>query len=207
MIRPTYKSELELLGHGVSAVAGCDEVGRGCLAGPVVAAAVVMPTTLRRGWKSIVRDSKTLSAKQRKEAEDFIKTNAVSWSIGEVDAPTIDRINIHHASLEAMRMAALPLLAKEGLGGVALLVDGRFTIPELAVKQQSVIHGDARCLSIAAASIIAKVFRDELMDKFHTEYPAYGFLNHKGYGTPEHLEALRLHGLTSLHRATFCHIG
>lgn len=205
MIRPTYKIELELLARGATFVAGCDEVGRGCLAGPVVAAIVVMPATLRRGWKTIVRDSKTLSAKQRKSAEDFIKTHAVSWAIGEVNAPTIDRINIHHASLKAMRLASLPLLSKHGIGEVVLLVDGRFTVPDLVIKQQSVIHGDARCLSIAAASIIAKVYRDELMDKFHAEFPAYGFLNHKGYGTPEHLKAIRIHGLTPLHRVTFCH--
>lgn len=200
MIRPTYKTELGLLARGVDAIAGCDEVGRGCLAGPVVAASVVMPTALRRGWKSIARDSKTLSAKQRKEAESFIKTHAVAWAIGEVDASTIDRINIHHASLLAMRRA---------LAGVSpdafVLVDGKFCVPDVPHMQMSVIDGDARCLSIAAASIIAKVYRDELMDHLHAEYPAYGFLRHKGYGTPEHQEALRLHGLTPLHRATFCH--
>ncbi len=199
MIRPTYKRELAVLAAGAGAVAGCDEVGRGCLAGPVVAAVVVMPSTLRRGWKSMVRDSKTLSASQRKAAEEFIKSHAAGWSIGEADAATVDRINIHHASLLAMRRALAPISSE-----AFVFVDGRFRVPEVSHAQMSVIDGDAQCLSIAAASIIAKVYRDVLMERLHEEYPQYGFHHHKGYATPEHRAALRAHGLTSLHRVTFC---
>ena len=211
MIRPTFRREKALFADGVTMVIGCDEVGRGCLAGPVVAAAVVMPRELRRGWMSLVRDSKTLSQSQRERAAEFIREHAVAFAVGEVDAVTIDRMNIHHASLEAMRRAAVPLLPKacpeergKGVGVVGVLVDGKFIIPGLDVPQQSIIHGDAVCLSIAAASIIAKVHRDEIMTKLETQFPAYGFAQHKGYATAQHRSAILVHGLTVHHRRTFC---
>lgn len=204
MICPTYRHEKGLFAAGVTTVIGCDEVGRGCLAGPVVAAAVVMPKRLCRGWRLQVRDSKTLSALQRERAAAFIRDSALEWSIGEVDATTIDRVNIHRASLLAMDRATRPLVGKEGV--VGLLVDGRFIIPEFPAAQKAIIDGDAKCLSIAAASIIAKVYRDALMLRLHEEYPAYGFDQHKGYGTPQHRAAIAHHGLTPLHRVTFCHV-
>lgn len=200
MIRPTFRREQELFAGGVTTVIGCDEVGRGCLAGPVVAAAVVMPTTLRRGWKSLVRDSKSLNRSQRKTAVRFIRAHAVSIAVGEVDVDTIDRVNIHHASLEAMRRAVLPLVC----AGAAILVDGIFTIPRISVPQQSVVHGDAHCLAIAAASVVAKEYRDELMERMDIAFPQYGFAQHKGYATSQHRAAILTHGLTEHHRRSFC---
>ncbi len=219
MIRPTFTRELVLLEAGMTAVIGCDEVGRGCLAGPVVAAAVMMPRELRRGWKSLVRDSKMLSRSQRKEAAAFIRVHADGFAIGEVDVALIDRINIHHASLEAMRRAVqsichpreggdpLTVLDSHFRGNdktAAILVDGRFAIPGIDIPQASIIHGDARCLSIAAASIIAKEYRDELMERMDAAFPQYGFAQHKGYATAQHRAAILAYGLTEHHRRTFC---
>lgn len=212
MIRPTYRRERELFAAGMAAVIGCDEVGRGCLAGPVVAAAVVMPQTLRRGWQRLIRDSKTLSPLQRERADAFIREHAVRVAIGEVDAATIDQLNIHHASLKAMGRAV------EGVCGMVegtamVLVDGRFVIPDLhvrnsvsyiSVRQEAIVDGDAKSIAIAAASIIAKVHRDALMTMLETQFPAYGFAQHKGYATPQHRAAILAHGMTSQHRRSFC---
>lgn len=212
MIRPTFRLEKALFADGVTVVIGCDEVGRGCLAGPVVAAAVVMPRELRRGWKSLVRDSKVLSALQRERAAEFIREHAVTFAIGEVDAAIIDRVNIHHASLEAMYRSAVPLLPKEGAGVVGVLVDGKFIIPKLVgnsvsdivIRQQAIVGGDAKSIAIAAASIIAKVHRDAIMTRLGVEFSAYGFAQHKGYATAQHRAAIAAHGLTEHHRKTFC---
>ncbi len=221
MIRPTFKREKALFADGATVVVGCDEVGRGCLAGPVVAAAVVMPRELKKGWKTLVRDSKALSALQRERAAEFIREHAVAFAVGEVDAATIDHVNIHHASLEAMRRAVENVRHPRGGGDPAtaldshfrgnnkttvILVDGKFTIQDLtpSVRQRSIIHGDAVCLSIAAASIIAKVYRDEIMTKLETQFPAYGFAQHKGYATAQHRAAIAAHGLTEYHRRSFC---
>ena len=218
MILPTFYREKALFSDGAAVVIGCDEVGRGCLAGPVVAAAVVMPRELRKGWKTLVRDSKTLSQSQRERAAEFIREHAVAFAVGEVDAATIDRMNIHHASLEAMRRAAVSLLSKacpeergKGVGVVGVLVDGKFIIPnvgnsvsDIKVYQQAVVGGDAKSIAIAAASIIAKVHRDALMTMLETQFPAYGFAQHKGYATAQHRSAILVHGLTVHHRRTFC---
>lgn len=207
VIIPDFSRERAFIASGYTAVIGCDEVGRGCLAGPVVAAAVVMPRKLLRGWKDLIRDSKTLSALQRERAAEFIRAHAVGFAVGEVDVATIDRVNIHHASLEAMKRAVQGVCHSYFRGNdklTAILVDGRFVIPGLDVRQTPIIHGDAVCLSIAAASIIAKVHRDALMVMLETRFPSYGFAKHKGYATPEHRAAIAAHGLTEYHRRSFC---
>jgi len=176
-------------------VAGVDEVGRGSLAGPVVAAAVVL-----RADRSVrgVADSKVLSADERTRLFSVIVEAAVSWQVAMVSASEIDRLNIHHASLEAMRLAVLAL---EPLPGF-VLVDG-FPIPGLTIAQRAVVGGDRRSTVIAAASILAKVTRDRLMGDLHTRDPRYGFDRNKGYGTPKHLEAMGRFGYSAEHRRTF----
>jgi len=178
-----------------SFVAGIDEVGRGPLAGPVVAAAVVFP----KGAKiPAVDDSKKLSEKQRRELYDaIIQVPGVQYAISEVDEVKIDEINILQATHLAMRLAV------EQLDQVDfLLVDGR-PVPGLPVASLSVIKGDSKSASIAAASILAKVYRDDLMCRYAEEYPGYGFEEHKGYGTVKHLEALRKQGVCKIHRHSF----
>lgn len=199
MIFPTYHRERALFAQGVSAVAGCDEVGRGCLAGPVVAAAVVLPGKLPRGWKGLLRDSKTLSRLQRMKADTWIREHALRFGVGVVDVATIDRINILQASFQAMREAL------KGFADVHVLVDGKLRIPGVPWEQTAIVDGDASCASIAAASILAKEYRDQLMEDVDREFPQYGFTQHKGYGTPQHRAAILAHGMTEHHRKTFCH--
>lgn len=183
MIVPTYKRERVLLASGAQAVAGCDEVGRGCLAGPVVAAAVVLSSTLPRGWKQLLRDSKTLSRAQRRAGDEWVRTHAVRIGVGEVDVATIDRINILQASFAAMRQALAGFDAH-------VLVDGNFRIPEVTLSQTAIVHGDAQCASIAAASIVAKEYRDRLMEQLHEEFPRSTVLT-KIRGTERHFTARR----------------
>lgn len=189
---------------------GVDEVGRGCLAGPVVAGAVMFdwanPDPILSLAKHFpIRDSKTLSRKQRQETSEAIRSVALAVGIAEVDATTIDDINILQATLRAMRGAI------EGVGSrmsgvkTLVLVDGNQRIPALDLAQETVIHGDAKIFSIAAASIVAKEYRDALMEQFDLEFPGYDFSSHKGYGTKVHVEAIRQLGLTSIHRKTFWH--
>jgi ribonuclease HII len=182
-------------GRGAMRIAGIDEVGRGPLFGPVVAAAVILPKGCH--LKGLT-DSKKLSEKKRNELDREIRLNAVSWAIAAVDAETIDRINIRRASLEAMRRAVEQL----ALSPDFLLIDGRDTIA-WDCPQQAVIKGDATSFSIAAASVLAKVHRDRLLVELDAQYPGYGLARHKGYGSPEHLEALARLGPTPLHRKTF----
>jgi ribonuclease HII len=181
--------------RGYRRVAGLDEVGRGPLAGPVVAAAVVLAPEVDL---PSVRDSKQLTAAQRQVLERQIIECAVDVSIGSVSPGEIDKHNILQATFQAM-MGAL-----EGLLEVPdfLLIDGPYTLP-VAIPQQGIKQGDQRSVSIAAASIVAKVHRDRFMTEQHHLYPVYGFANNKGYGTPEHLEALRRYGPCPLHRRTF----
>lgn len=197
MPRPTATRRLEnrWRRRGFVRVAGVDEVGRGCLAGPVVAAAVVLDPGRR---VTGLRDSKLLSARQRDRLFALIVERAEAWAIGEASVAEIDRINIHKASLEAMRRAVLAL----PLPPDVVLVDG-FPIPGLACPQEAIIHGDARAAAIAAASIIAKVTRDRLMLALHQEDARYGFDRHKGYATPEHLGAVGRYGHSPWHRRTF----
>jgi len=186
--------ERELHARGFHAVAGVDEVGRGALFGPVVAAAVVLaPDRPVRG----LNDSKLLEAERREVLAERIRERAVAWAIGAVDAATIDRINIYQASRLAMRMAVSRLdPAPDFLLVDALAID-------LLVPQRALIKGDARCHAIAAASIVAKVYRDQCMRAWDGVFPQYGLASHKGYSTPEHCKALERYGVTPLHRLSF----
>ena len=176
-------------------VAGVDEVGRGCLAGPVVAAAVVLDPDR---YIPRVCDSKTVTAIERDRLYGQITAAAVCWSVVGVEPTEIDRINIHQASLRAMQRAVLSCVPLPDM----VLVDA-FRIPDLPMAQRPVIHGDARCTAIAAASIVAKVTRDRAMLELHTADPRYGFDRHKGYATREHLDAVARHGYSEAHRRSF----
>ncbi len=181
--------------QGYYPVAGLDEVGRGCLAGPVVAAAVVLPRDIELPG---VNDSKTLSPGTRTEMDILIRDRAVSVSVAQVSAGEIDRINILQASLKAMAMAVDALSVRPQV----LLVDGNRQIPH-PLPQKTLVKGDRRSLSVAAASIVAKVYRDHLMVELDSKYPGYHFAGHKGYPTAIHKEALRRNGCTPVHRRTF----
>jgi ribonuclease HII len=187
--------EKKARGKGYLTIAGIDEAGRGPLAGPVVAAVVILPD---RFPSADVNDSKQLSPVQRDRLYELIYAQAVAVGIGIVDAIEIDRINILRASLLAMVMAASNLDPAPD----CLLVDGNFPVP-LALAQQTIVKGDALSLSIAAASIVAKVTRDRLMSRYDQDYPQYGFAGHKGYGTHTHREAIVRHGCCPIHRRSF----
>lgn len=187
--------EREARKRGALRIAGLDEVGRGPLFGPVVAAAVILPKGCHLQG---LTDSKKLSEKKRSELDVVIRANAVAWAIAAVDAETIDRINIRQASLLAMRLAVVQL----ALSPDYLLIDGRDQI-DWPCPQQAVIQGDATSFSIAAASVLAKVYRDRMLVELDREFPGYGLAQHKGYGSPEHLAALALLGPTPLHRKSF----
>jgi ribonuclease HII len=182
-------------GRGALRIAGLDEVGRGPLFGPVVAAAVILPPGFSLPG---LTDSKKLSEKKRNDFDREIRSNAVAWAIAAVDAETIDRINIRQASLLAMRRAVQQL----PLGPDFLLIDGRDTI-DWDCPQQAVIRGDGASFSIAAASVLAKVHRDRLLVEFDREFPGYGLAQHKGYPCPAHLAALARLGPTPLHRKSY----
>ncbi len=176
-------------------VAGVDEVGRGCLAGPVVAAAVVLhPDKHIPG----VCDSKAVQAPERERLYDEILAHAVAWAVAAADPAEIDRINIHQASLRAMQRAILALAPLPDI----VLVDA-FRVPDLPMAQRGVLHGDRRCSAIAAASIVAKVTRDRIMRRLDALYPQYGFSRHVGYITPDHSAAVRRHGPSAVHRRSF----
>lgn len=180
---------------GFARIAGVDEVGRGCLAGPVLAAAVVLDPNRRL---SGLRDSKQLTERQRDRLYDVITCRARAWSVSSADPAEIDFLNIHRASLRAMQRAVLALAPLPDF----VLVDA-FRVPDLVVAQRAVVHGDARCASIAAASIVAKVTRDRLMRELHATDPRYGFDKHKGYATAEHLAAVARFGYSPVHRRSF----
>lgn len=183
----------------VHRVAGLDEVGRGCIAGPVVAAAVVLhPLSANPLYKAGVRDSKTLSAGRRESLEKLIRECAIDVSIGVVWPEEIDRLNILQASLKAMAMAVAGLAH----GPEMLLVDGNQSVP-CDIPQRLVVRGDSCSISIAAASIVAKVYRDGLMCRIASDYPEYLFHKHKGYPTPEHIAALKRYGISNVHRKSF----
>ena len=181
--------------RGALRIAGLDEVGRGPLFGPVVAAAVILAPGFRLDG---LTDSKKLSEKKRNELDLEIRANAVAWAIAAVDAETIDRINIRQASLLAMRRAVEQL----ALSPDFLLIDGRDII-DWDCPQQAVIQGDATSFSIAAASVLAKVYRDRLIVELDREFPGYGLAQHKGYPCPAHKAALQLLGPTPLHRKSY----
>lgn len=176
-------------------VAGVDEVGRGCLAGPVVAGAVVLhPERHIPG----VCDSKLVPPAERERLYDCICADAVTWAVAAANPDEIDRINIHQASLRAMQRAVLALCPLPDI----VLVDA-FRVPELPMAQRGVLHGDRRCSAIAAASIVAKVTRDRLMEELHGRDPRYGFDRHKGYATADHLDAVARFGYSQEHRRSF----
>lgn len=180
---------------GFGLIAGVDEVGRGPLAGPVAAAAVILPEGMALQG---IRDSKKMTEKAREEAFFVINQKALTISVGVVSHRFIDEFNILKASLEAMRRAVLSL----SLVAEYLLVDGIHAVP-VPIPQRCLKKGDQRCLSISAASIVAKVYRDRIMRSYHTFFPEYGFRENKGYGTQKHLTALRKHGPCPIHRLTF----
>jgi ribonuclease HII len=187
--------ERKLRAQGFTAIAGLDEAGRGPLAGPVVAAAVILPENKR--WPGI-KDSKMLSAAQREEGFDLLSQKASAVGVGIVEVAEIDRCNIFRASLKAMEIAIQNLPSPPDY----LLIDGNHGL-KLGIPEEAVIHGDRLCTSIAAASIIAKVTRDRLMLQYHEQYPDYNFARHKGYSTQEHLDAIEKFGCCPIHRQSF----
>lgn len=208
MKNPTKKLERQLFKKGYQVVCGLDEVGRGAWAGPIVAAAAatnfqfLRQRRIRLGrtifnFKVKIRDSKTLNVKQREQAAKWLKKN-VSWAIGQVEAWEIDQMGLGPANVLAMKRAVAKLKIKP----TYFLVDG----PHLGKHfspGQSIVNGDAKVWCIAAASIIAKVYRDNLMKKTHRKHPQYGFNHHVGYGTKSHQEALDKYGLSPAHRKSF----
>jgi ribonuclease HII len=195
MAPPSFRRERALIKRGVWPVAGCDEAGRGPLAGPVVAAAVILDDSKRiRG----LADSKVLTPLQRDKLYDQIREKALCCAVGEASVEEIDTLNIFHATMLAMKRAVEGLRLKPA----KVLVDGN-RLPKIDVLAEAIVGGDAKIKSISAASILAKVHRDRLCKALDEEFPHYGFAAHKGYGTPEHLEALRVHGACRHHRKFF----
>jgi ribonuclease HII len=194
-IRAYRTLENALRRMGFVYVAGVDEVGRGCLAGPVVASAVVLDP---ERYIPRICDSKTVTAPERERLYERIIREAICWSVVGVDPGEIDRINIHQASLRAMQRAILALAPLPDM----VLVDA-FRVPDLPMAQRGVVHGDTRCTAIAAASIVAKVTRDRAMLELHGQDPRYGFDRHKGYATRDHLDAVSRFGYSDAHRRSF----
>jgi ribonuclease HII len=182
--------------EGYRSIAGVDEVGRGCLAGPVVAAACILDPSCPVPDR--LNDSKKLSPQQRERIADELRECAVAFAIGTVEADEIDRINILEATKQAMSLAIAALPAAADF----VLIDA-LVLRNVALPQKAIIKGDAISYSIAAASILAKTHRDELMTRYHNDYPHYGFASHKGYAASVHLDALRKHGPCPLHRRSF----
>lgn len=176
--------------------AGCDEVGRGCLAGPVVAAAVILPKTYTH---ETLNDSKQLNREERLQLTEEIKQDAISWAIAEVSNVEIDKSNILKASFRAMHLALDKLNMKPDL----LLIDGNRFQPYGELKFECIIKGDGKFLSIAAASVLAKTYRDELMMKLSEQYPGYSWETNVGYPTEEHRDGIRNLGITPFHRRSF----
>ena len=189
--------EREYFARGYTAVAGVDEVGRGPLAGPVVCAAVILPIEEERRILGI-DDSKKLSPKKREALAEKIREAARAYSVAEVDSGTIDRINILQATRLGMKRAVEGLSVQPDF----VLTDGNMTL-DIAPPQKSIVKGDALVASIGAASILAKVYRDALMAKLAKRYPFYGFEHNAGYGTAEHIRAIREYGICEIHRRTF----
>lgn len=181
-------------------VAGVDEVGRGCLFGPVVAAAVILPGNKLANLEMMgVKDSKKVSASQREVLDNLIRSQAHDCKIGIASVGEIDRLNILQASLLAMRRSLLKLSPQPDL----CLIDGNQQVPQLSLPQKTMIKGDSKSVAIAAASIVAKVWRDRLIVRLAVQYPQYDLINNKGYGTKRHKQALALHGVSPQHRLSF----
>ena len=197
-LRPTFDHERTLWKQGLRLVAGVDEVGRGPLAGPVIAAAVVLPPRARFAWLADVRDSKMLLAPKREELAEKIRAKALAVGLGIVPPESIDAIGIAPAGRLAMAEALAALTPVPEYA----LIDA-FVLPEVGIPHHGITDGDALSLSIAAASIVAKVHRDHIMTMYDALYPDYGFAHHKGYSTAEHLDALAKHGPCLIHRRSF----
>ncbi len=176
--------------------AGCDEAGRGCLAGPVFAAAVIFPKNFKN---ALINDSKKLNAVQRNLLRGIIEKEAVAWAVGEVSAKEIDEINILNASFLAMHRAIDQLKTIPQ----SLLIDGNRFNKYKTIPHTCIIQGDGLYMSIAAASILAKTYRDDYMETLHLQFPTYDWINNKAYGTPKHLAAIKKYGITDHHRKSF----
>lgn len=188
MLLPFYQDKLT--------EAGCDEAGRGCLAGPVFAAAVILPKHFKN---SLLNDSKKLSAKNRNELRSIIENEALDFAVASLDHQKIDEINILNASILSMHHALEKLKKKFKF----IIVDGNRFKPYQEIPHQTIIQGDGKYMSIAAASILAKTYRDEWMEKAHEEFPVYGWDKNKGYATATHRKAILEHGYSALHRKSF----
>ncbi len=197
MTYPTLREERLLWKNGYRSVAGVDEVGRGCFAGPVVAAAVILPVNFNATKE--INDSKLVRPKKRKELARIIEEQALSYSVAEISVPVIDKLGIRDATQRAFQLAVKTLSQIPDF----ILIDA-FYIDDLdRTHQKPIIHGDSISVSIAAASIIAKVYRDELMEGLHSRHPEYDFFSNKGYGTRRHREVIGSYGLCDLHRKSF----
>lgn len=193
--KPSFKEEKLLWKNGLEYLVGLDEVGRGAFAGPLVAASVILPKNFKING---IKDSKVLSAEKRKILAEYIKKNAISYCISKINISYINKYGIGKATEKAF-LNCLKSLNKFDF----VLVDGYKLKNFDNTKQKGIIHGDSSCVSIAAASIIAKVYRDDLMIKLHNSFPQYNFLQNKGYGTKFHREALKKYGLSKMHRSSF----
>lgn len=188
MLESFYQTELR--------EAGSDEAGRGCYAGPVFAAAVILPADFHH---PLLNDSKQVAAKDREVLREIIQSSAISWAVASIDHEEIDRINILKASFKAMHLAIDQLKPRPQL----LLIDGNRFIPYKKIPHRCIIKGDGKYASIAAASILAKTFRDAYMEQLHEEFPHYGWIRNKGYGTLEHRKAIEKYGLCKYHRKSY----
>jgi ribonuclease HII len=197
MITPTLTEEIKLWESGFSYIVGIDEVGRGCFAGPVVVGAVIFPKNFE--FIEGIADSKLLKPRHREKLSKEIKKNALAWSIAEISVSHINKVGIGKATQMGFRKA-IKLLTKSP---DFVLIDAFYISHYKRKRQKPIIKGDQSCFSIAAASIIAKVYRDKLMKDLSNKYPKYGFAKHKGYGTKLHQEAIKKYGLTRLHRKSF----
>jgi len=187
-------------GNQSKLIAGVDEVGRGSLFGSVVAAAIILPLAIIPELiEAGVKDSKKLSAKKRQQLVPQIQSKGLAWQVSEATVEEIDELNILQASLLAMKRSILALQPSPEI----CLIDGNFPIPNLAIPQETIIKGDQKSTAIAAASILAKVWRDELILSLAKQYPEYDLAKNKGYPTPKHLSALETHGISPLHRKSF----
>lgn len=209
MIKPNFAYEKKLIKSGLSRICGIDEVGRGPLAGPVVASAVWIDASLimddKAGLFGGINESKKLSASQRERWFAFLTNEkAIKYAIGIVSEKIIDEINILEATKLAMSEAFKKLIRQlADKQPDFILIDGNFTLENIDLNQKAIPQGDAKVISIAAASIIAKVTRDRIMEEYQKKYPVYGFAKHKGYGTKKHMEALKKNGICAIHRRSF----
>ena len=196
--KPTFAEEEKLAAQGFRLTAGVDEAGRGCIAGPVVAAAVILPRGFKARWLEEVNDSKLLTPRKRDYLFSYISESSVAAEVGIVSHSFIDKQNILNATKLAMKQAIEKLQPQPD----SLLIDF-MKLPEVPLPQKGITHGDGLCFSIACASIIAKVTRDRLMVEMDGKYPGYGLCRHKGYGTREHISSLRKLGPCPIHRLSF----